>query len=213
MTSQKHIEHIIFDLDGTLVNSLETGLKIANRIRFLFGYDKLDPNDPNLRLKSGYDFAKDILKLNKLQIILWAGLVKTLMVFKTNSLPLYDDWEHTLKKLSKKFKLSIITSSTKSYARNLLNHHNIENYFHHVITDVHYDEKARALKKYLKTHQLNNKQVMYLGDEVRDYKACKQANIPFLAVSWGKDHPTLFDFQDQLFLGILETPSAIKNII
>jgi phosphoglycolate phosphatase len=44
----------------------------------------------------------------------------------------------------------------------------------------------------LRAEKLLPTELLYIGDEIRDLTACRNVGIPFIAVSWGKDHPDLF---------------------
>ena len=60
MNKKKPKKLVLFDLDGTLANSLDVGLDTMNKIRFLFGYKKLDPDqfDPFWIQTAGVEAAR-----------------------------------------------------------------------------------------------------------------------------------------------------------
>lgn len=47
--------------------------------------------------------------------------------------------------------------------------------------------KEKTIKKLLTSHKLNPHEVIYVGDEIRDIKACRKIGIKIICVDWGYD--------------------------
>ena len=45
--------------------------------------------------------------------------------------------------------------------------------------------KHTTLKRLIKKYDLVKKEVIYIGDEIRDIEACKKAGIECIVVTWG----------------------------
>ncbi len=203
-------KYVLFDLDGTLADSLEIGLQAMNRIRFLFGYKKLDKKDPRLRQISGPDFVKIVLGLNPLQAILWITLLKALVARQAHKIKLFPGTKALLKTLSQSTKTGVVTSAQPSYTKTILKNGGIWP-LSVLETNVKYLEKDVRLIKLLKQLKLKPKEVLYVGDELRDAHACERSHIPFLAVDWGKDHADVFGSVTKV--GIVKRPQDILQYV
>jgi len=211
-SSKKHnsYKYVLFDLDGTLADSLEIGLNAMNRIRFLFGYKKLDKRDPRLRRVSGPDFVKTILGLNPLQAILWITLLKVLVARQAHKIKLFPGVKTMLKTLRAFVKIGVVTSAQPGYTKTILKKAGLWP-LSIMEANVKYLEKDVRLLKLLKQLKLKPKEVLYVGDELRDAQACERSHVDFLAVAWGKDHADIFDSVKKV--GIVKAPRDILRYV
>ena len=143
---------IIFDLDGTIVDSDPTVLSIVNLLRQKRGLESLI-----------YSNAKDALALGGeslvSQLIPNSNIKKVLHEFRGSYLnwslkdermfPFVRDFLNLLKK--KKYLLSIVTNKPKVLVNKVLKHHDIENFFDHIITGCDVSDKKPNPEGLLKT--------------------------------------------------------------
>ena len=47
--------------------------------------------------------------------------------------------------------------------------------------------KSRTIKRFLRKSGIPNENFVYVGDEVRDIEACRDAGVKIIAVTWGWD--------------------------
>jgi phosphoglycolate phosphatase-like HAD superfamily hydrolase len=178
---------VLFDLDGTLARSLEIGLETVNSLRFFFGYKKLYANDPRLRQHSGRDFVKHVLRLNPLQYLVWFSLMKILILRNGPRIRLYPGVKKVLTRLRGATRLGIVTSAPRTYARTILKKGGVD-FFDVVLCGIAYHSKSAGLAKVLQRFAITSEEVLYIGDELRDGRACAELGIPFIGVDWGTDH-------------------------
>ncbi len=57
--------------------------------------------------------------------------------------------------------------------------------FSEIVSDIGLFGKVKAIRKLIKDNHWQNKNVFYIGDEIRDIKAAKKAKISSIAVTWG----------------------------
>ncbi len=203
----------IFDLDGTLANSLPTALNAANTLRYIFGYKKIIATDPRLRLISGFKLAQKVLGLSVPKMIIWLPMIKFLVEQRVSQIPIFEGWLTTLKTLQKKHQLGLLTSSRKNYALTVLKKLP-EVDFEFMSFGAAYHRKAIALDRLIEEHNLKKPDIIYVGDEVRDFECCKTVGVKFLAVTWGKDDISLFKKPDgKTFLGFLNSPKEILKFV
>lgn len=105
----------------------------------------------------------------------------------------------TIKKLSKKYKLALLSSKVKILMNlNLKQIHLPKSLFTFVYSkeDVPYHKPdPRVFTKPLKKLELTKKEILFVGDSIFDYLAAKKAKLNFIAVLTG--HYTKKDFQKQ----------------
>ena len=182
---------IIFDLDGTIIDSDPTVLKIVNMLRQKRGLTPLE-----------HSKAKDALALGGesliSQLISNTNIKKVLNEFRGNYLncslkdermfPFVRDLLVSLKQ--KKYFLSIVTNKPKVLVEKVIKHHDIEKFFDHIITGCDVLAKKpnpEGLFKTINFFKLQNKEVLYIGDNIIDYQASVNAGINFM----------MFDYLDQ----------------
>lgn len=206
--SRRRYELVLFDLDGTLAESLTVGLEVMNGLRLVFGYGKLDPVDPRLRMVHGMAFLRDILGLGLIKMIAWVPLFKFLVVRRAGEIGVYPGWTDTLKKIKRRYRLGIITSSPENYVRTVLENGGFSD-FDIIVTGVRYHRKDAALAKIMAEQGVKADNILYVGDELRDLDACRKVKVPFAAVSWGKDHEDLFLARRRQIRTLLREPEDI----
>lgn len=201
---------VLFDLDGTLANSMMHIFAATNVLSVIFGYEKLDKNDPRLKTVSGKDFVRHVLKLNAVQFVVWLFLLKCLANWNSHKIKLFPSIKATLRQLKKSYHLGIVTSAPKKYTHKIIKNGSID-FFDLVITDVGYHDKAHQLKRLMKRHKLQPQDMIYVGDEKRDAEAAKEVGVPFVAVLWGKDGRDVF--KKYRCKAILTKPSELLSCI
>lgn len=191
----KKIKAIIFDIDGVLIDvSQSYRIAIKKTAEFFLGkilsmddVEKIKNRGINddcdaaelLIQEDGGDFRKKVIIKKFQEYYLgrkFDGLVK-------NEKRLIN--EKTLKKL-KKYKLAIFTGRPKEEADFGLDRFKIKKYFNSIVVkeDVRETKPApEGLLKTLKILKVKNNEAIYVGDNLADLKAAKNANINFIGVT------------------------------
>lgn len=184
------IDSIIFDLDGTLWDAVDITLKawqdvlshrtdIKNIItkEELQGLMGLQLNEfagklfPYLSIELQMKVAEDCS----------SGECDWI---KREGGNLYPNLEETLKSLSEKLPLFIVSNCNYGYIDAFLEYHGLESYF----VDFEYARnegvpKGENIKNLMVKNNL--KHPIYVGDTKGDFEAAKLANIPFVFASYG----------------------------
>lgn len=177
---------LIFDFDGTLADSRQTLVEIANNLALEFGFDRVT-EDEMLRLSnlSSRDiFYESPIPHYKIPFLL--RRVKKELNQKISSLEPFEGIQEALNNLKKKgYRLGIVTSNLKENVVDFLNNNSLEKYFDFVYSASTLFGKHKILKKIIKKHDLCIEKIIYVGDETRDIEAAKQTKIKVIAVTWG----------------------------
>lgn len=101
--------------------------------------------------------------------------------------------EDVLLQLKKdKVTLGILTSNSMKNVVLYLKKHRI-NLFDFIYTANNVFGKNRHLKIILEKSGVDPKDVIYIGDELRDIEAAKKASIESVAVAWGYNHSSVLE--------------------
>ena len=186
----KEIDAIIFDLDGTLWSAVDSCLKATSLVKkehsditrdvtkeqvesamgktseeiinIYYGY---------LPREKGEEYANEAFNKNVDNLLKEGGI-------------LYPNTRETIIKLSKKYKLFIVSNCVKGYIESFLNTSGLKDYF------SDYESYGRTLLSKGKNIKLviernNLKNPIYVGDTKGDMEASKTAGIPFVYASYG----------------------------
>ncbi|MCQ2975518.1 MAG: HAD-IA family hydrolase [Bacteroidales bacterium] len=174
---------IIFDFDGTLADTFESGAKLINSFAEKFGYEKID------FAKNKNKSARELIKMSKVRFWQIPKLVK---FFRTESDKMADNIKpffginNLLSILYKdNYDLGIVTTNSKTTVSKFLTANNLDQYFIFLITDISLFGKKRILKRVIRQNKTKYRNIIYIGDEIRDIEACNKANMSIISVSWG----------------------------
>lgn len=174
---------IIFDLDGTIADSFD---HVAAFMAKQAGIKHLNPIEKNLlRGMSMVGMAR------RLGFHWWHGpmllhkgrreMSKNMHLFK--SFPGIPD---LIKKLhAEGHELFVLSSNSKKNIKYFLKHQKLEKYFVDYYGGIGVFSKTPALRRLLKDHEIDVKDAVYIGDEVRDIEAARAIGLRIIAVSWG----------------------------
>jgi len=104
-----------------------------------------------------------------------------------SSVDLKDGVPNMLHELKKRgFRLDILSSNDADTISEFVKAKGID-LFDYIYSSNNLFGKHHAIKNYLKKHNLTEKDIWYVGDEVRDIVSCKKAGVKIIAVTWGYD--------------------------
>ncbi len=188
MKSQKKL--IIFDMDGTLVDSSITIVNAINYVRSKLSLTPLTKdiiltkvNDPKLNPALFFYETEEFTPQQEE----WFSEYYTNN--HTKELQLYNGIEELLKEFKERgYFLAIATNSYRSSTLESLSHLNILDYFSSIAC---YDDVGRGkpapdmLEKNLKDTNLKAKDAIFVGDSERDLMAANSLNMDYIMINWG----------------------------
>ena len=178
------VKLVIFDLDGTLVDSDKTVMKILNTIRE-------DLTLPALKIKNissslslgGEEMIKKIIG-NDVDTKKYLGIFRQRHLEDSlNKENLFDGVINYLKHLkSKNIQMAVFTNKPKDLTNKTLKRHKIYDFFNYIVTsdDVEFKKPSPdGAYKLIKMSSILPKNIIMIGDSELDQKAANSASIPF----------------------------------
>lgn len=199
---------LIFDYDGTLVNSLPLVVECANKLSKKYGHKRVVLTN-RLREKELAEFIRKDLKLTILQLPKYVMEMKKLMNINIKKVNFVDAIIPVLKKLSHSNRIMILSSNSKENIKPLLKRSKIN--ISEIYSDTSIFGKRYMINKLINKENLEKNEVIYFGDETRDIEACKKLGITIVAVTWGFNDKKLLEIHNPDFL--IDKPSQIEPVI
>ena len=206
------VKVILFDFDGTLADTLTAIVKISNSLAEEFGYqptstEKLEQirhlSSREIIKQSGISRFKIPFLLKKVQ----KGLREDIK--SLTPIPGIIDVLNDLK--SEGYQLGILTSNSADNVNLFLENNSWVKLFDFVDSGSPILGKEKVIRKFLKKHNLNPADVIYVGDETRDIEAAKKNNIQVVAVSWGFNYKEVLAQYKPDFL--IDEPQDLSEVV
>ena len=184
------MDSIIFDVDGTLWDS--TGIVAEAWSDYLIHTEHMDTDVSSSRLMGLFgqllpDIAKalfpELPEAEQLRIIDGCCQAEHEALLRKCA-PLYPDLEKTLKILSSRFPLFIVSNCQAGYIEVFLKSTGFGHYFKgHLCPGDTGMAKAENIMKIREDNNLSDP--VYIGDTIGDFNACRKAGVPFIFAEYG----------------------------
>lgn len=177
---------LIFDFDGTLVNSFPSAMLAFNRVAVQLGFAQIELDEiDTLRDLSSQELI-DHLQIPRYKIPRMILQARKEMNKEIETMLPIAHLTPVLKTLKADgISLGILTSNSQKNVTEWLESQQIADLFNFIQIETSYFGKARVLKKLLAAQHIDREHAFYIGDETRDIEAAKQCNIYSVAVTWG----------------------------
>ena len=180
---------IMFDMDGTLIDS---GFAITNTINYVrenLGFEKLEKNyilekvnDPSV---NSAEFFYGTKEFTEQQTKLFEEYYNKHCL---SDLVVYDGIAKLLESLKDDFILAVATNANSQYAHKMLSHVGLRTHFK---TILGYDSvknpkpHPEMVNKILDIHNVSNFNAQLIGDSHKDIMAATKAGVDSVLVNWG----------------------------
>ena len=199
---------IIFDFDGTMVETEQQVVSIINSFRSPLGFKPL-----TLEMFRNKFPGKKFLEIQVIRLV--SPLLLRIIQRKQAKNIKHVRMEpgllsvmHTLK--ARGYHLGIISSNSRENVLSYLQAHGLLSLFQFVEVTNNLYGKGELIIKILKKHSYSTNRAVYVGDEVRDVAAAKQAGVQAIAVTWGYQSKKIFEICDPDYL--VDTPQEFLRL-
>ncbi|MBW4669363.1 MAG: HAD-IA family hydrolase [Cyanomargarita calcarea GSE-NOS-MK-12-04C] len=203
---------VIFDFDGTIADTVDALVSIANRLALEFGYIQITPEELTLLRNLN---SREIIKYSGISIFKIPFLVKKVkseLKSKIQELKPIEGMKEALTILKNDgHRLGIITSNSQENVTAFLKANDLDNLFEFIQSGVTIFGKTTIINNVLRQKHLKPQEVIYVGDETRDVEASKKANIKVVAVSWGFNSQEILSKENPNFL--INHPRELLEVI
>jgi phosphoglycolate phosphatase len=179
---------VIFDLDGTLADSLPWFRRNVNDVADRFGFSRVGDDDVQSLRQAG---SREILR--RLNVPLWklpaiARHMRRMKAKHLADIPLFPGTEAMLRDLRDSgLTLALVSSDNEANARRQLGE--AAQLFAHFDCGASLFGKAAKFRRVVKRAGVPASQAISIGDEIRDIEAARAAGIACGAVMWGYAAP------------------------
>jgi phosphoglycolate phosphatase len=177
--------HILFDFDGTLVNSLDAAFSAFQRVGPEFGCRSIAREDlERLRGLHALEVVRDLgvamYRLPHLATRMRREMKADLM----DTAPIDGMGEILETLLRRGHRLGVLSSNARASVREYIRRHRLPG-LDDVVGGTGLFGKADALRKEARRRDIHPAHLVYVGDELRDLEAARAAGVRFAAVAWG----------------------------
>jgi phosphoglycolate phosphatase len=207
------VDLVVFDHDGTLVNSLPVVVEASNAVMAAFGYERkpaaeivagmVHPTAPRLGLLAG---TSD-LAIQKKMALLYGKLAMASSSLAT----LYPGVEGLLRALQGQgIRLAVLSNSEGIFVRTILERLDVARYFFRLMGEEDMPAPkpdSRGLCRILELAGCGSRRAVYVGDSRTDLETAQAAGVKAVGVTWGA-HPRV-DLEALGFDALVDEPSQL----
>ncbi len=206
------VKVIIFDFDGTIADSFEVVLRIANQLAAEFGYPTTDADDID-RLKNLS--SREIVRQSQVPPLKLPFLLRRLRGELNREIcqlkPIPGMQAALLELQQQGNRLGIVTSNSCENVNAFLEAQDLHGIFDFVGSGLALFGKGRVIRRILKQQEVSPNDVIYVGDETRDIEAARKIGIKVISVSWGFNSSQALAAENPDFL--IHQPHELLNAV
>jgi len=184
---------IMFDMDGTLIDSSIAITNTINYVRENLGFERLEKNyilekvnDPKI---NAAEFFYGTKEFTDQQTVLFEEYYNKNCLL---DLEVYDGISKLVDDLKNDFTLAVATNANSDFARKMLDHVGLEKNFSSIYgydSVVNPKPHPEMVYKILERHNIKKENAQLIGDSHKDIIAATKAGVDSVLVNWGfSDH-------------------------
>jgi phosphoglycolate phosphatase-like HAD superfamily hydrolase len=177
---------LIFDFDGTLANTIGTGIAIFNELAPSYGLRPVTAAEVAELRKLNTRALLDHVGISRLMAVKLGAHIRRLLHERMDSVEMIPGTRDMILGLAAEgFRLGIITSNSADNVRTVLKRFGLLDSFLFIEAGVSLFGKAHRILYVLKKTGIASSKAMYVGDETRDMEAARKSHVSGIAVCWG----------------------------
>lgn len=205
------IKEIIFDFDGTIADSFEIITSIFCKFKTELGLDEFGKKEIEIYRTKG---VEEILKKSKVSMLEIGRVIAEMRKVANETMleakPFLGMIQVLNKLKNKGLNLGIMSTNGDKTINKFLENNKIT-VFDYVVGKGGLLGKDKVIKSILKKRKLKLDEVLYIGDEVRDIRACKKLGIKIASVTWGFNDKSVLKENKPDYL--IDKPKKILEIV
>ena len=208
---------IVFDLDGTLLNTLPDITGAMNRVLFRFGLPQHEEDSYKVFTGNGARVLtqRALGAKNNLEDQVYQAYIQEYSRYSRESTRPYEGIPEVLNELSEREILLIVYSNKDDpETGDVIRHYFPDIRFAAVrgsLPDVPLKPDPAALRAILSSLALKPKDGLYVGDTIMDMKCAKAIGIPAVAALWG--FQSREDLENRKPEHISESPGQLREVV
>ncbi len=178
-------KYVVFDFDGTIAKTLDVIIIVLNNMATDLSIRQIEKEDIEIFRDNGWKIALKRFKISPFKIpkLISSGQ-KSMTKYMSNA-----EIDVSLKQILERLRkqglvLGILTSNSKENVEIFLEKNDLK-MFEFIYADKSLFGKDRVMKKMIKEKCMNVEEVVYIGDEARDWEACQKVGLDMIGVAWG----------------------------
>ncbi|MDF1861332.1 MAG: HAD-IA family hydrolase [Verrucomicrobiales bacterium] len=177
---------LIFDFDGTLANTLETGVGIYNEMAGDYNLPTVTMAEVTELRSLNTRALLDHLGISRLLAVKLGARMRKVLHDRMSEVEMIKGVESAIHDLAKGgYRLGILTSNSADNVRIFLGRFGLAEHFSFIEAGVSLFGKSHRIANVLKKERVDASEVIYVGDETRDIEAARKSHVAGLAVCWG----------------------------
>jgi phosphoglycolate phosphatase len=204
------VQLILWDFDGSLADTLSGLLTIYNDLAVHYGFRPV--TDP---LAARNLTALQLLRACNVPLWRVPFVLRRILALQSSRMAhvrLFPDVEPVLRELHQsQRRLAVLSSNTRTNILTCLRANQVDGLFESVDGYPRLFGKARGIHRVLTARGVGASEVLYVGDEVRDIDAARQAGVAIAAVTWGLNSPELLARHQPDYL--IERPDQLYEVL
>jgi phosphoglycolate phosphatase len=179
---------VLFDFDGTLADSLPWFIAAFNELAGPLRFRRLGPDEVERTRAMGPRQVMRLLGVPWWKVPLIAQRMRRQMAAHTERIRPFDGVPEMLRRLAEAgLEMGVVTSNAERNVRAILG--DSAAHFRHWKCEASLFGKPAQLRALLRETRAAPREVLCVGDELRDAEAARAAGLDFAAVTWGYATP------------------------
>jgi phosphoglycolate phosphatase len=203
-------DFILWDFDGTLADTFAVMVRAYNALAQTRGFHPID--DPlAVRGLAPLALLRGLgIPLTRLPTVV-AGVLAAVRREMPN-VRLFPGVAEVLDALGRSgLRMAVLSSNSRENVLACLRANGIQEHFEAVVGYRRVFGKGRAIRQMLRPKGVSGPRAVYIGDEVRDVAAARQAGIDIAAVTWGYNTRELLAAQGADYL--VDSPNELLTLL
>jgi phosphoglycolate phosphatase-like HAD superfamily hydrolase len=180
------VKVILFDFDGTIVDSISAGIAITNRLAAEFGFPPFDEATLEELKQLG---SREALRRSQIPFWRLPFLIRRFTQELNREIPhlqLFPGMKETLLDLKQHgYLLGIVSTNSVKNIHEFLRIQSLTSTFDVISANYALFGKSRLIRRIIRQHDLQMAQIYYVGDETRDIEAARKSGVSAIAATWG----------------------------